>query len=339
MIACDWRTLDATEMAPLYATETGRWLRELAWDSAPAWAAVELARTTWGLPGLVCVDVTGRVRGWTFYLPVEGRLDVGGFVSDSSDGTAILVDALIERAGSPQRLGGLVFATAADLASILASRDVFHQRYSYRLLRLDDAPSSPMAGGRQPLRLPGLLRDWSESDIDATSELLYESYAQNAGPIGPGATLHDWREYVTNLSRHGGCGTLSPVLSRVLTIDDVVAAATLVSTIAPQTAHLVQLAVRRAHQGAGLGHALLATAVEASRHAGFRAISLLVAQDNEGALRLYQQAGFVEQATFVALRASAELRTLNSELGTPKQVQPFLLTSVADEAVGTTTRR
>ena len=53
MIACDWRTLDATEMAPLYATETGRWLRELAWDSAPAWAAVELARTTWVLPGLV----------------------------------------------------------------------------------------------------------------------------------------------------------------------------------------------------------------------------------------------------------------------------------------------
>src|SRR4029079_17297462 len=64
MIACDWRTLDATEMAPLYATETGRWLRELAWDSAPAWAAVELARTTWGLPGLVCVAVTGRGRRW-----------------------------------------------------------------------------------------------------------------------------------------------------------------------------------------------------------------------------------------------------------------------------------
>jgi ribosomal protein S18 acetylase RimI-like enzyme len=205
-----------------------------------------------------------------------------------------------------------VFATAADLASMLASRHVFHQRYSYRLRRLDEAPS-PMVSDRQPLRWPGLLRAWSESDIDATSELLYESYEQNAGPIGPGATLHDWREYVTNLSRHGGCGTLSPVLSRVLTIDGVVAAATLVSTIAPQTAHLVQLAVRRAHQGAGLGHALLTTAVEASRHAGFLAISLLVAQDNEAALRLYQQAGFVEQATFVALRASAELRTLNSE--------------------------
>ena len=316
MIAVDWRTLDATEMAPLYATETGRWLRELAWDSAPAWAAVELARTTWGLPGLVCVDVTRRVRGWTFYLPVKDRLDIGGFVSDSSEGTAILVDALLERAGSPQRLGGLVFATAADLASILTSRHVFHQRYSYRLRRLDEAPSSLMVSDRQPLRWPGLLRAWSESDIDATSELLYESYDRNAGPIGPGATLHDWREYVTNLSCHGGCGMLSPLLSRVLTIDGVVAAATLVSTIAPQTAHLVQLAVRRAQQGAGLGHALLATAVEASRHAGFRAISLLVAQDNEAALRLYQQAGFVEQGTFVALRArtqNSEFRTENAE--------------------------
>ena len=159
----------------------------------------------------------------------------------------------------------------------------------------------------------------------------YESYERNAGPIGPGATLDDWHGYVTNLVRHAGCGTLLPALSRVLTIDGVVMAAALVSTIAAPTAHLVQLAVHRAHQGAGLGRMLLAAAVDASQSAGFSAMSLLVAESNEAALRLYQEAGFMEQATFISFSSAEisgdqgdenglrprELRTPNSELRTP----------------------
>lgn len=304
MTVRDWRTIAATEMARLYAAETARWIRDLAWDPASALQAVEVARTTWGLPGLVSVNVTGRVRGWTFYLPVQDRLDVGGFVSDSPDTTAALVDALIERAGSSQRLGGLVYATAPDLASILDSRNVPCGRYSYRLRRLDEAcGSSVTCATRSLVRPPGVLRHWSESDVGATSELLYESYERNAGPIGPGATLDDWRGYVTNLARHDGCGRLLPALSRVLTIDGVVSGATLVSTISPQTAHLVQLAVRRAHQRTGLGRALLATAVAAACEAGYSSMSLLVSEDNAAALRLYQRAGFIAQGTFVAFRA------------------------------------
>ena len=333
MTVRDWRTIAATEMARLYATETARWIRDLAWDPAPALVAVEVARTTWGLPGLVSVDVRGRVRGWTFYLPVQDRLDVGGFVSDSPDTTTALVDAVIERAGSSQRLGGLVYATAPGLASTLASRHVPCERYSYRLRRLDETSGSAVTCGTRPLvRPPDVLRHWSESDIDATSELLYESYERNAGPIGPGATLDDWHGYVTNLVRHAGCGTLLPALSRVLTVDGVVTAAALVSTIAAPTAHLVQLAVHRAHQGTGLGRMLLAAAVDASQSAGFSAMSLLVAENNEAALRLYQEAGFMEQATFISfssaeisgdqgdengLRPNSELRTPNSERRTP----------------------
>ena len=303
MIVRDWRTLDATEMAPLYAAETGRWLRELAWDAAPAWAPVELARTTWGLPGLLCVDATGKVRGWTFYLPVQDRLDVGGFVADSPETTAALVDALIERAGSSERLGGLIYASAPDLEPILASRQVPLQRYSYRVRCVDASAAFPMTAEYRLLRQIGALREWSEADIDATSQLLYESHDRNAGPIGSGATLEDWREYVANLARHGGCGTLSPAMSRVLTIDGTVAGATLVSTIAPRTAHLVQLAVCRARQGEGLGRALLETAIGAAQQAGFTTMSLLVAQDNEAAMRLYDRAGFAARETFVALRA------------------------------------
>jgi ribosomal protein S18 acetylase RimI-like enzyme len=305
MIVVDWHTLTAAEMAPLYAAETGRWRRELAWDPSASWTAVELARTTWGLPGLLCLDMTGAIRGWTFHLPVQERLDVGGFMSDSAAATAALVDALISRAGSPLRVGGLVYAAAPDLTSVLATRGVPHVGYSYRLRQLDKARTSTRKTEERLLtRSPRMLRRWSASDIDVTGELLLESYERHAGPIGAGATLDDWRTYVTNLVRHDGCGTLSPAMSRMLTINGSPAAAALVSVIAPHTAHLVQIAVHRAHQGLGIGRALLTTVIGAARDSGYSAMSLLVAEDNPPAQRLYQQAGFVERGTFVALRAA-----------------------------------
>jgi ribosomal protein S18 acetylase RimI-like enzyme len=312
MIVADWRTLTAAEMAPLYAAETGRWRRELAWDPGPSWTTVEVARTTWGLPGLLCLDVTGAIRGWTFYLPAQGRIDAGGLVSDSPQATAALVDALIERAGSPFRVGGLLYTAAPGLASILTSRSVPHVRYSYRLRQLDKARASARKAEERLLsRPPRRLRRWSTSDIEVTGELLHESYDQNAGPLGPGATRDDWRTYVENLARHDGCGALSPAMSRILTIDGTVSAAALVSTIAPHTAHLAQIAVRRGQQGLGIGRALLTTVTGVAREAGYTAMSLLVAEDNPPALRLYQEAGFVQRGMFLALRthrreASAE---------------------------------
>ncbi len=304
MMVVDWHTLTAAEMSPLYAAETGRWRRELAWDPSASWSAVELARTTWGLPGLLCLDVTGAIRGWTFYLPVQDRFDVGGFVSDSPQTTAALIDTLIERAGSPRRLGGLVYAVAPDLVSILTTRRVPHVRYSYRLRQLDKARvSTRRVEERLLTRPPRILRRWSASDVELIGELLHESYEGSANPVGAGATRADWSTYVESLAQHDGCGRLSPAMSRVLTIDGTVAAAALVSTIAPHTAHLVQLAVRRGHQGVGIGRALLTTVVAAAREARYSAMSLLVAEDNPAALRLYQQAGFIDRGAFVALRA------------------------------------
>jgi ribosomal protein S18 acetylase RimI-like enzyme len=313
MIVVDWKGVPAPEMARLYATESARWTRDLSWDTTSSWPAVELARTTWGLPGLVCLDLSGQIRGWTFYLTAEERCDVGGLVAETREATAALVDELVARAGSPRKVGGLMYAAAPDVLAILASRGIARVEYSYRF-RLLDSRRSPLRtpAERVLLRPRRGVRAWTADDIDVTAGLLHATYGATSAPIGTDPTPEGWRTYVTNLANHNGCGTLSPAISRVLTIDGAVAAVALVSAIGPQTAHLVQLAVAPAHQGAGIGRALLTAAVNTARAAGHTGMSLLVAQDNAPALRLYQQAGFVGRGVFAALgagRRSASDRT------------------------------
>jgi ribosomal protein S18 acetylase RimI-like enzyme len=305
VIVLDWSALPDADMAVLYNAESARWLRDWSWDAAGLWAVVETARTTWGLPGLLCIDMDGRIRGWAFYMAAELRIDVGGLVADSPEATAALVDELVARAGSSRCLNGLIGAAAPDLLSVLAARAVAYGRYSYQMRDLE--------AQRHAVQLPSpqerphwTLRDWSPADLAATATLLHEAYAGRSGPVGADATLHGWRSYVTNVVHHQGCGTLSPALSRVLTIQGTVAAVSLVSTIAPATAHLVQLAVARSHQGSGIGRAMLGVAVDAARDAGCTALSLLVSDDNVRACRLYRQSGFVERGTFVAIGADRE---------------------------------
>src|SRR5215207_10577744 len=100
MIARNWSGLTAADLAPLYAAERERWLSRLQWDSAPAWAEVEHARVTWGLPGFVAQDARDGLRGAAFYLLEDDRLDIGGIAADHVQATDALLDAIVRVAES-----------------------------------------------------------------------------------------------------------------------------------------------------------------------------------------------------------------------------------------------
>lgn len=57
------------------------------------------------------------------------------------------------------------------------------------------------------------------------------------------------------------------------------------------------VAVRPAHQGRGIGQAMLGQALQRLRSEGVRRVTLSVESDNPRALRLYQRLGFVIEAT------------------------------------------
>ncbi len=132
MLVSDWRDLDATTMCALYERERDAWRRELFWDASGIWAAVEHARTTWGLPGLVA-RTAGRIVGWAFYLHEDGFLKIGGFVAETREATAALLEALIDRARPRQDCGISLFVydRAVALAHLLDAHGFTVERYQY----------------------------------------------------------------------------------------------------------------------------------------------------------------------------------------------------------------
>lgn len=67
--------------------------------------------------------------------------------------------------------------------------------------------------------------------------------------------------------------------------------------LAPATWYVNILAVRTANRGLGLGTKLLHLADETATAQGLRGVSLIVADGNHGACRLYERSGFVTTAT------------------------------------------
>ena len=254
----------------------------------------------------VCTSDDGQIHGWTFYMPGDAGVDVGGLAADSEQATAALVDALIARAGSPSRLHGLLYATAPSLLHIVGTRGVPCVRYSYRRRALVEGEGGTAVRTRPRDAAESLTTadayevcQWSSADLDETAALLYRSYDGLDSPIGCDTTLAQWTDYLSKLVLHDGCGTFSGRLSLAARVNGAPVAVSLVSAIGPQSAHLVQLAVDPKVQRSGLGRALLARTMGLAQAEQFTSLSLLVSETNRPGLRLYRGAGFVERGVFV----------------------------------------
>jgi ribosomal protein S18 acetylase RimI-like enzyme len=304
MIVRDWRPEPSAALAPVYAREQATWHDALAWETSTSWQAIETARTTWGLPGLVCLDDDGRIRGWTYYLPRASGVDVGGLAADSPDATRALVEALLG-AVTPGAVRGLMYAGAPALERELRNHGLAVGRYLYMMRDTTSAPdaenTTPHPAAPPSPRHDGTLREWSVADIAATAALLQRAYGAAGARLVPGNQAQGWSDYVHQIVVHEGCGVLAPALSRSLWIDGQLTAVAMVSMVAPMTAHLVQLAVAPSHRRGGLAQRMLHEATVAAGAAGATALSLLVAEDNPAALQLYTRAGFTPRASFVAI--------------------------------------
>jgi ribosomal protein S18 acetylase RimI-like enzyme len=296
MMLRDWRAADAATVRACYDREQAHWRDALSWDTAWTWETIEQARTASGLPGFLAVDATGRVRGWTFFVVEDGRLDIGGLVADDEAATAALVDGAMvtaEEIGTEQ-VACFILDRAPGLATAFRERGFDIERFDYLSLPLADRP--------QPK--PGLPPDaWRQDDLPAADDLLAAAYtpeaARHFAPDG------DWRRYVSGLISQAGCGTFDPALTRVVRGATQLDGLIVVTRLGPATAHVAQVAVHPERRGRGMARALVATAAAAAAAAGNIEMTLLVGERNTPARRLYSSMGFVPRASFVAATGAA----------------------------------
>ena len=305
----DWRRLPASAVAPLYDRESIRWRAALAWDTAPSWEVVESARTTWGLPGLACVDRSRRIRGWTFFVVREDHVSVGLVSAESARVTELLARGILRRAGHATRLEGFVRADAPGLAETLDRLGVAYTRYAYqaRVTASTGPGDASVPAGGSALE-PFQVSAWNVDAADETAGLLRACYGTAGRTFARDNSPGSWRDYVRELAEHPGCGLLSPALSRQVRADGRLRAVTLVTSLAPDTAHIAQLAVDPALRRCGLARYLVADALRAARAAGYARLSLLVSEENTAALDLYRRFGFEECGAFFALHGARARR-------------------------------
>jgi ribosomal protein S18 acetylase RimI-like enzyme len=322
----DWCDAPAEWLAPVYECERQRWIRTLQWDPAPAWREVERARTTWGLPGLLVLDKSKRVRGLAFYVIEDDRLDLAGITADDVSATDLLLDGLLQaaRGAGATWIRTLTFDGASSLRSGLKVRgfDVHPHQYLSRSLH----PSASRPAGFDRTESNAMAFDtWRDTDIEPMARLLRRAYEPaEAVLFAPHGEPAEWERYVRNLVTHAGCGVLNRHATQSLREGDEIRAAALMTDISPRTAHLVQLAVDPSARGRRMGRSLVDAVCTRLIARDYQAVTLLVSSGNKAARALYDSAGFRPDATFLAatLRLGGAPRAVSLGRETGRQPVP-----------------
>jgi ribosomal protein S18 acetylase RimI-like enzyme len=316
-ISCqDWRTVPAHDIAPLLDDEIEAWRRDLGWDVRESWRQIEPARAAGTLPGIVVRDADGRIGGWTCFLEHHGSLQVAALASSSADASRALADAIFA-SDVAARTSACVWCVrdgSPGLAGALAARGCAVTRYLYLATPAVFHPSANRN-----------VRRWRDDDEPRIADLCGRAYGaiDQVRAFAPHGTMAEWKDYVHGLRHTPGCGRFLPLASLVALAHGVPIGATVVTGISPEVAHLAQIVVDPAAQRQGWGRRLLGDAIGAVRRLGYLRLTLLVAEDNVPARRLYRQMGFTAQAAFVVAMGR----------------QPRRFSSVALASGGDSTRR
>jgi ribosomal protein S18 acetylase RimI-like enzyme len=309
-ILCDdWRHAPADLVARLFEAERHRWIDALHWDAAPGFRALESARATGQAAGLIANDAAGRVLGWTYYGLQNRRLQIGGLVADSGEVTRQLLDGVLKAPEADMANEVLCFAfpASASLEGALSRRRFEVRRYLYLRKTL-----SPTPDAAAPPAATDHVRPWTEDDAVDTVRLMARAYAgvPGARAFAPKGTLEEWAHYLAQLIKTPACGTFLPGASFTVQhpADDRVRGVVLTTTLQRDTAHVAQLAIDPAYRRRGLSRSLLQAVAARAAAAGQWRLTLLVAEDNEPARRLYESLGFTPHGHFLFATRTAPNR-------------------------------
>ncbi|MEO7275177.1 MAG: GNAT family N-acetyltransferase [Vicinamibacterales bacterium] len=293
MICTDWRDSPPEAVARLYAAERERWIADLAWDPTELFATVEQGRLAGHVSGWIAHD-RDRVVGWTFYILHDNVLQIGALVGERPSIVRRLLDAVM---ASPEALVArslscFVYPSGRGTASAL-ERQRFALRESLYLTR-ELSPTS------QAEPQTDLVRGWTSGDFAGAVRVLSGAYhgVPGAECFAADHSREQWARYTWQILRTPGCGRFDASLSRVVCApgSQTPAAVALVTWIAPDAAHVAQIAVAPELRRQGLGRVLMEAVLAGCAHAGATTLTLMVDGANAPAIALYEGLEFTRRS-------------------------------------------
>lgn len=315
----DLRHFTAKQLRPLLDQGAEVWQRRLRWDYRSSTELLLQYLDSRILPGFVALD-QGKICGYTFCVYEGQKAVIGDLYTSFRHPTPLAVSHTLAR----------------HLLDVLeASPDV--DRIEAQLLLFDPGALRPVFAGPGFTAFPRLLleltlpakepaRDalpshferqfefcaWSPSFYHSSAELIHAAYDGHidAEINDQYRSLAGSLRFLHNIVRFPGCGTFDPQASWVLRdrTTNLLAAVILCSRVAPDVAHITQLAVAPTFRGRQFGSLLLSFCLSHLPARRYKALTLTVSEANTAAVKLYAAAGFTARHRFDALVIDKMLR-------------------------------
>jgi ribosomal protein S18 acetylase RimI-like enzyme len=298
---------DLTNLEKLFDEECIEWLELLKWDYKGASTLIRDVARQRQLSGFVAT-IAGATVGFAYYLVEGRRCSIGdiyvskGFRGDGIDRelAAAVCDQLDRMARVRRIESQYVGIETHEADAFFQSREFERLERNYMLVELaqnSQSTSGDAASGESETAI----RTWQATDFQQATRVIHRSYrgTHDSRINSQYRTEDGCAELLTILTDHIWCGDFLPQVSRVaLRRSETMVGALIASRVSKGVGHIGQISVHPAHQGRGIGRALIASALAAFRRMGFKSITLAVTSANTSALHLYESCGFRTIHTF-----------------------------------------
>lgn len=302
----DLRELRGADLRPLLVRQEQRWRERFSWDFSTSSQAILNFLNHRTLHGFALVR-SGVPVGYCYFVLDQNKALVGDiFVSDRNPDPvaqrALLVRTFETAAAYPgvSRVEGQLLGLAGELGP----ETIFHRELAIfpRWFMMRDQlrafrPDRPERGEHSFL-------PWGEHYLGPAAELIASAYRGHDD-----SQINDQyrdaagaRRFLSNTTRHTGCGAFLPAASWVAVRPDAskISGICLATRVDDAAGHVTQICVSPRDREMGVGRELLRRTLLSLRSCSCDTASLTVTASNTGALRLYQQMGFRPTQRFSA---------------------------------------
>jgi len=295
---------DPGAVAALMLEEEQAWMKELGWDYSPVRRILASFLERDLLPGYVAADAS-RALGYTYYL-LHGHKGIIGtlFVSDP-DGPqevtapilALAVDSL-RRTPQIRRIESQIIPFhTVKLVEQFTKHGFQHYPRCYLELPLGTYPADRHS--HPDVRIVS----WNEACALLAAEVAFMSYRDETDALicEDYGSVNGCASYLRSLTENPGCGIFRPEGSfAALDSQSSLCGFVISSRISRSVGMIPQIAVLPAHQGRGVGTALIHQSLSRFKASGFRSVCLTVTRKNRRAFEWYQRLGFKIRKEFGA---------------------------------------
>ncbi len=287
---------DRRLLTSLMDVEVQAWVSELNWDFTPVRAILSSFIAQNLLPGYVALSGNQAV-GYGYFLMYQSKGIIGTVFAPRSDLQQEIADGILAHAigalkdrESIRRVEAQImpFHNVNLTAGFTRHGFQCHMRYFMELDLGSRPPDAQKANGTaimrwNPARLARAAVVTQQSYHGETDALICEDYQ----------TLEGCENYLRSLMENPGCGLFLPDASFMAMDENGEPCGIIISSRISGSAGMIpQIAIHPAHQGRGLGSALMDGALEQFRALGLQTVGLTVTKKNRRAFEWYQRLGF-----------------------------------------------